>query len=295
MKPQRDNLPVYSLHNFSKEAKKSQPFQVELFDANRHFAVKYPHRHDFYEVLYLLKGKGHHIIDGNKYEIKPPCIFFMSPGQAHKIEFSQDIEGYIYIFTPEFYLITQNNQNRLIEFPFFFTIRQDNPPLILDKKEDIDFFEILFKKGIAEVDREKENSNSVELLRSVLDLILTTCATLYKSDEQSLKGKGHLVVKKFFQLVEENYQNNLTVAQYADLMALTPNHLTHTVSQLTGKTSTQIIKSKQILEIKRLLVHTNLSVTEIATRLNFPDQSYFAKFFKREVGISPLQYRAKSL
>ena len=54
-------------------------------------------------------------------------------------------------------------------------------------------------------------------------------------------------------------------------------------------------KAKQILEIKRLLVHTNLSVTEIAVRLNFPDQSYFAKFFKRETGVSPLQYRVKSL
>jgi len=292
VKPQLDKIPVYSLHNFSKGARASQQFQIEVFDANRHFAVKYPHRHDFYEVLYLQKGKGYHIIDGNKYEIKPPCIFFMSPGQAHKIEFSQDIEGYIYIFTPEFYLITQNNQNRLIEFPFFFTIRQDNPPLILEKKEDVEFLAILFKKGIAEVDKETETP--VELLRSTLDLILTTCASLYKTDENLLKGKGHLVVKKFFQLIEENYQNNLSVAQYADLMALTPNHLTHTVSQLTGKTSGQIIKSKQILEIKRLLVHTNLGVSEIATRLNFPDQSYFAKFFKREVGISPLQFRDKS-
>jgi AraC-like DNA-binding protein len=64
---------------------------------------------------------------------------------------------------------------------------------------------------------------------------------------------------------------------------------------LTGKTSSQIIKAKQVLEIKRLLVHTNLSVTEIAGQLNFPDQSYFTRFFKRETGISPLQYRTKQL
>ncbi len=104
-----------------------------------------------------------------------------------------------------------------------------------------------------------------------------------------------MVVKRFLQLVEENYQSNLSVTDYAGMMALTPNHLTQTVSQLTGKTSSQIIKAKQILEIKRLLVHTNLNVTEIANRLNFPDQSYFAKFFKREAGISPLQYRTKAL
>lgn len=294
MKSKSENIPVYSLHNFSSQEQVSQQFQVEIFDANRHFSVKYPHRHDFFEVLYLSKGSGFHVIDGNKYEIQPPCLFFMSPGQAHKIEFSSDIEGYIFIFTPDFYLINQINQNRLIEFPFFFSIMQENRPLILESEEDILFLETLFKKGIEE--NAKGENYSVDLLRSVLDLILTSCAVLYKTDENLLtKGKGHIVVKKFFQLVEDNYQNNLTVNEYAGKLAITPNHLTQTVNQLTGKTSSQIIKAKQVLEIKRLLVHTNLSVTEIAERLNFPDQSYFTKFFKRETGISPLQYRTKQL
>ena len=294
METKSEHIPVYSLHNFSSPDRNSQQFQVEVFDANRHFSVKYPHRHDFFEILYLLKGSGFHVIDGNKYEIKPPCVFFMSPGQAHKIEFSSDIAGYIFIFTAEFYLINQSNQNRLIEFPFFFTLRQDNPPLKLVEKKDVLFLESLFEKGISEV--QKGDDYSIELLRSILDLILTTSSTLYKTDENTLnKGKGHIVVKKFFQLIEENYHKNITVTEYADKLAITPNHLTQTVTRLTGKTSSQIIKAKQVLEIMRLLVHTNLSVTEIATLLNFPDQSYFAKFFKRETGIAPMQYRVKSL
>ncbi len=288
-----EHIPVYSLQSFSSPERNMQPFQVEVFDANRHFSVKYPHRHDFFEVLYLSGGSGFHVIDGNKYKIHPPCVFFMSPGQAHKIEFSSDIVGYIYIFTREFYLINQTNQNRLIEFPFFFTIRQDNPPLVLNQEKDIQFLESLFKKGIAEIAKEKY---SVDLLRSLLDLILTFSATLYKLEENVLnKGRGHILVKKFFQLVEENYSNNLPVNEYADKLAVTPNHLTQTVMQLTGKTSLQIIKAKQVLESKRLLVHTSLSVTEIAAHLNFSDQSYFAKFFKRETGVSPLQYRNKAL
>src|SRR5665647_767398 len=91
MKQSAEQLPVYSLPDFSSPERKSQQFQIEVFDANRHFSVKYPHRHDFFEVLYLLKGSGFHVIDGNKYEIKPPCVFFMSPGQAHKLELSQDL------------------------------------------------------------------------------------------------------------------------------------------------------------------------------------------------------------
>ena len=293
MNKKSEHIPVYSLHNFSSPERNSQPFQVEVFDANRHFSVKYPHRHDFFEVLYLSEGSGYHVIDGNKYKIQPPCVFFMSPGQAHKIEFSNDIDGYIYIFTREFYLINQSNQNRLIEFPFFFTIRQDNPPLLLKEKKDIQFLESLFSKAVMEISNEKY---SIELLRSILDLTLTFCATLYKSEEIRLnKGKGHVMVKKFFQLLEENYHKNLSVNEYADMLAITPNHLTQTVNRLTGKPSSQIVKSKLVLEIKRLLVHTNLTVTEIAIALNFSDQSYFAKFFKRETGESPLQYRNRIL
>jgi len=289
-----EHIPIYSLHTFSSPEQKSQQFQVEVFDANRHFQVMYPHRHDFFEVLYLLKGSGFHVIDSNKYEIKPPCVFFLSPGQAHKLELSNDIEGYIFLFTAEFYLINHTNQNRLLEFPFFYRIKQTNPPLILRNYNDITFLESLFVKGISEV--KKENSYSLELLRSLLDLILVSCSTLYEVDESILtKGKGHILVKRFFQLIEENYQNNLSVNEYADLLVITPNHLTQTVRQLTGKASNGIIREKQILEIKRLLVHTNMGVSEIANYLNFADQSYFTKIFKRATGLTPLQYRSKSM
>lgn len=293
MKHLAEQLPVYSLHNFSSPERQTQQFQVEVFDANRHFSVKYPHRHDFFEVLYLQKGSGYHVIDGNKYEIKPPCVFFMSPGQAHKLELSHDIEGYIFIFTADFYLLNRSNQNSLIEFPFFYTIHQDNPPLLLNKESDIQFFEALFRQGVTEISRSE--GYSVEMLRSVLDLILTTCAARYQVPENLLsKGKGQILVKRFFHLVEENHQKNLSLSQYADMIGITPNHLTQTVKTLTGKTSSQIIKAKQLLEIKRLLVHTNLSVSEIASQLNFEDQSYFTKFFRRETGLTPIQYRTES-
>jgi len=293
MKNPAEQLPVYSLDNFSSPERKSQQFQVEVFDANRHFSVKYPHRHDFFEVLYLLKGSGYHVIDGNKYEIKPPCVFFMSPGQAHKLELSNDIEGFIFIFTSDFYLLNRSNQNSLIEFPFFYTIHQDNPPLLLENESDIRFLENLFRQSIAEISR--PGDYFLEMLRSILDLILTTCAARYHVIENMLnKGKGQILVKRFFHLVEENHQKNLSLSDYSGMIGVTPNHLTQTVKLLTGKTSSQIIKAKQLLEIKRLLVHTNLSVSEIANQLNFEDQSYFTKFFKRETGITPIQYRSDS-
>lgn len=294
MKQPGEQLPVYSLQNFSKPERISQQFQVEVFDANRHFAVKYPHRHDFFEVLYLKKGSGFHVIDGNNYEIKPPCVFFMSRGQAHKLELSQDIEGYLFIFTADFYLLNRADQNRLIEFPFFYTIHQDNPPLQLENESDIRFLEDLFRKGIAEISHSE--GYSIEMLRSILDLILTTCAARYQAPENLLnKGKGQILVKRFFHHLEENHHKNLSLNEYARMIGVTPNHLTQTIKLFTGKTSSEIIKDKQLLEIKRLLVHTSLSVSEIAAQLNFDDQSYFTKFFKRETGLTPLQFRSDAL
>jgi AraC family transcriptional regulator, transcriptional activator of pobA len=197
-----EQIPVYSLQSFSSPERKSQQFQVEVFDANRHFQVKYPHRHDFFEVLFLSHGSGFHVIDGNKYPITPPCVFFMSPGQAHKLEFSNDIEGYIFIFTPEFYLINKANPNALIEFPFFFTIHQDNPPLFLSDFQDIFFIENIFIRCLAELKREE--GCSIDLLRSLLDVILHQCAALYSGEgNSSTKGKGHILVKRFYQLVEK--------------------------------------------------------------------------------------------
>ena len=77
------------------------------------------------------------------------------------------------------------------------------------------------------------------------------------------------------------------------MLAVTPNHLTQTLKQLTGRTSNEVVKAKQILEIKRLLVHTNLGITEISMQMNFPDQSYFSKFFKRATDLTPQAYRNK--
>src|ERR1035437_4794451 len=140
----KTNIPVHKLDKFHSDKDRSNLYQVEVFDANRHFAVQYPHRHDFYEVLFLTKGSGYHIIDENQYEIHPPCIFFLSPGQAHSLSLSTDIDGFIFLFTSEFYLLNQKNKSRLLEFPFFFSTERNNPPLLLQNEHDVAFLCQLF-------------------------------------------------------------------------------------------------------------------------------------------------------
>lgn len=289
-----NHIPVYSLDNFRKEARKDVFYQVEVFDANRHFNVSYPHRHDFYEILYLSKGSGIHIIDNNQYKIVPPCIFFLSPGQTHKLELSHDIAGYIFLFTSGFYLMNQARKGRLIEFPFFFSVDRTNPPLAFESEGDNKFLRDLFSRGCREIEKGKQCSE--DLIRSVLDLILLCCEQLYPKDRNTMKtGRGLFLVKQFLLLIEENYQKNLRVNDYAALLAVTPNHLTQMVRQITGKTSVELLQEKYLLEIKRLLLHTNMTVSEIAEVMHFEDQSYLTKFFKKFAGITPKQFRIESM
>ena len=286
----KTNIPVYSLDKFKSKNDKCSLYEVELFDANRHFQVSYPHKHDFYEILYLSNGSGYHIIDSNKYEIKPPCIFFLSPGQAHKVELSDDIEGYIFIFTSEFYLLNQKNKNRLLEFPFFFSVEQINPPIYLNSKDDDKYLKALFKRCSNIVLNDEMSAD--EIARSTLDLILLTCNDLYPGKFKVVqKSKGHILVKKFLLLIEENYHKNLRIGDYANMLAITPNHLTQMVKQITGKTSVEVLHRKTVVEIKRLLIHTDLTIAEISDAMNFPDQSYFTKYFKKISGTSPMAYR----
>lgn len=281
-------IPTYSIDRFKDDTPRA--YQIEIFDTNRHFEVEYPHCHDFFEILFLTNGSGAHVIDTNTYKIEPPCIFFLSPGQAHKLELSEDVHGYIFLFTGEFYLLDKSNRNRLLEYPFFFNVKQENPPLQVNNSDDQAFLTSLFKKGSDEMARQP--SESQDFAHALLELILTTCERLYPHESrEGAKQKSNVLVKRFRELIEEKYQDNLSIKEYADLLHVSENHLTQLVKERTSKTSKELIREKQIIEIKRLLKYSDLTVTQIANQLNFKDQSYFTKFFKKSEGITPNQYR----
>jgi AraC family transcriptional regulator, transcriptional activator of pobA len=289
----KKSIPIYSIDRFKKKSGHPEQYEIEVFDKNRDFKVTYPHRHDFYEVLFITQGNGKHTIDFHEYKIRPNTIFFLSPGQIHELELSEDIKGYIFLFTSEFYLLNKQDKNHLLELPFFYSISNENPPLYLEKSGDYDLLVDLFKQACDE--NNKNLDDSPELINSILDIILIICKRLYPKKTEEKKRKGYLLVKKFKQLIEEKYHENISVKEYAALLSVTANHLSETVKSITGKTSTDLINTKMILEIKRMLTHTELTVSEISYRMNFTDQSYFSKYFKNVTGVSPNEFRNRKL
>jgi AraC-like DNA-binding protein len=88
-----------------------------------------------------------------------------------------------------------------------------------------------------------------------------------------------------------HFSENIIPSAYASKLNITPHHLNYIVKEVTGKTATEVIRERSILEARRLFTFTDLSVTEIAARLNYFDSSYFAKIFKAVAGVSPSAYR----
>ncbi len=287
----KKNVPIYGINEFRNHSLSNLPFQAEEFDAYRHFNVEYPHRHDFFEILFITQGKGVHSIDENKYDITPPCLFFLSPGQTHDIKLSEDVKGYIFLFTSEFYLFDKRDKNRLLQLPYFFSPNKENPLILIQKEIDFQFFKSLFERACYLIS--KQEAYVVESMSAILETILSTANEFYSAT--NLKpSKNQLLTKKFLMLLEEKYQENLPISTYADLLKVSPDHLTFVIKETTGKTSLQVIKDKQIVEIKRFLLFTDLTISEITAELNFADHSYFSKFFKKETGESPTEFREKS-
>lgn len=113
-------------------------------------------------------------------------------------------------------------------------------------------------------------------------------------DNHEKMSRCQSITKTFIELLTTNYQQEHSVDFYAEAMHLTPHHLTLTVKKTTGQTVCGFIYEMLYSEARSMLTQSKLSVQEIASSLNFSDQSAFGKFFKRKSGISPLEYRKRS-
>jgi len=125
-----------------------------------------------------------------------------------------------------------------------------------------------------------------------------TCAAIYgfaeciigKNPKKPLSSE-EIIVNKFFSLLKANYQTTRKAKDYAKKLCISPGYLTEIIKKHTGKTVLEWIGEYLIFEAKTLLHTSGMSVKQISHHLNFPNQSFFGKYFKKHTGISPIRYR----
>lgn len=280
-------FPIYSIGHFINQPTNPTNFEVTLFEQMQEPEVDEIHKHTFYEILWIEKGKSKQIIDYCEYEISPGSLFFISPNQLHQFEEWKPILGGSLMFTEDFFLLHHNNKDKLFELSFLDNFYA-NPCLHFNEQ---DFAEIKHTIDLILLEHKRIDRNQT-ITRALLHILLAQVQRcIDRKTTKAISKKYLLIYKRFKHLLDAHFAENKTAPFYADQLHLTPHHLNLITKSVTGKTATQVIRARSMLEAKRLLTFTDYSVSQIASHLHYFDSSYFSKIFKAETRQTPLEFK----
>lgn len=268
----------------------SFPFVLTQFDKmNETAQAEFPHRHDYYEIIFVEDGSGQHIIDYESYEIKPPVFYFLTKGQIHFWKLKKELTGKVLLFPREFLIPPAEKQFNHEDDLLIFNSLNKAQQVYIDEDNLAKIHEIL---GNINEEFSRKSDCSLSILRAYLHILLVSLFRIYaKEQPTNILNNTNTLVRRFRQMVSENYLTIRSVQEYADLIGISATHLRDTVKNITGYSPGQIIRQEIIFEVKRRLANTEYTTAQIGYALNFEDTSYFSRFFKRETGLTPSNYR----
>lgn len=273
--------PSIPLHQLPAES--PLPTRVERIEPAPGPVMNDVHRHDFHEVFLFRSGTGTHMIDLLDLAVEAPSIHLMGPGQVHRLERSADMQGLVVMFSGHVLpdrahaALTSSVRSHSASFPL--------------QPEQMDEACLL----VEQIDRELVRGAAAitAVVESFLGILLLKCAQWSRAngsvDEVVLEE--HDPVRRFLELLEQRFLNERQVASYAALLRMTPDHLNELVKERLGRTASMVVQDRLLLEAKRLLVHGDRSIKEIAFALNMNDPAYFTRWFGKMEGMSPARFR----
>ncbi|GGB01335.1 helix-turn-helix domain-containing protein [Puia dinghuensis] len=287
--PQK-SMPVYDIDDF-KYLGLEDNFYANTFREHltqHSHIILAPHRHTFYLCVLFTCGKGVHEIDFHKYDIRPGSVFLLFPGQVHNWRVSDDTDGYILFHKKEFYNMNFIHE-KVEHFPFFNCIQ--NAPLLRLKPQQVDTIEPVFKEIV-------EEYRSQELMRmqkigSLLNVLYIDLSRMYiPSDLRATKIETQLAhVRRLEKLIDDHFRETKSPAKYAEMMFMSEKNLNRVCKSCLAKTVSEVISDKIMVEAKRMLIYSELTVAQVATELGYLDNSYFTRMFKRKTGLTPLEFQ----
>jgi AraC-like DNA-binding protein len=252
--------------------------------------IKNPHRICYYQLLFIIEGGGNLWIDSNKYIFKDKTMLAVSKGQIQIMEFNKNIKGFALIFSEE-YLYKYPQDLRWINNLLIFNHSLASPIIKLPVTEYLELVKMLSKIK-AEISLENSFAND-EIIFSLLKIFLLIIERIKRTDLNiNLHYEGEwFFLTEFKKQLEEHYFCSRSVKYYADLLSITPRKLNKITFDGYGKPAKRVIEERTLLEIKRLLVHTEQTIKEIGNTLGFNDPTNFIKFFKKFIKETPSEFR----
>lgn len=280
-------IQTYKIEDFPSDKNIDNLFKLERFeDLTWPKDLTWPHKHNFYEIIWVTDGTFTHTIDYQDIFIKTDTLLITAPGQIHLLNSPEKVKGYSISFTEQFLLMHQT-----LDSIFELTFLEDSfskPYLCLDenaKKE--------LKAIIDPITEELNREVKVPLIiNGLLLVLLNRIQRLMNQTHPSVADAFHVLIhKKFKKLIEQYYREESDLLFYADKLGISANYLNRIVKNLKGKTAGVMIRDRGLTEAKRMLVYCNLPIGDISEQLGFKDFSYFSRQFKKQEGLSPAEYR----
>jgi AraC family transcriptional regulator, transcriptional activator of pobA len=287
MRTSKNSVPLIPLKDFGSSPFLEHGIFIEAFEdcvSIRHKRMEV-HRHDYVE-LFWLDGNGSVLIDFENYPLSGKSLIAIGPGRVHAWQVNK-LTGLYIAFTQEFFDGKAPPPSALFDYPFIFG--GEVSAVVRLKPKQGEQAQNLFR----EISREfqKHEKLAVEMIHYQLRSLMVHLARLYAVTSPAPFAAIGLV-RRFRQATERSFRASTSVRDYAQALGVTTSHLNESLRLETGLTAGDLIRARLLLEAKRLLLHSELTIAEIGYELGFEDPSYFSRFIRRELMTSPAELRS---
>ena len=252
---------------------------IETFEAGGE-----PHVLTFYEIFLVTRGRGTLTLDGRIYRVAQGGVFFTSPGQPRQWR-ARDLDGWCLFFTADFVEDFFKDPLFLFTLPYFH--REAGDLRVALEPAEAAMLAARLKAMRREIGRLRPDSPHA--LRAALYETLIQLSRAF--GEGATAARENPTAVRLRLLIERHFREHHRPAEYARRLRITVGHLNHLSRRHLGRPAGLVIRERLALEARRQLLHTDATAAEVAYALGFKDPAYFARFFRRETGISPTAYR----
>ena len=161
------------------------------------------------------------------------------------------------------------------------------------EENDINIITLYFDLMVHRI-KDRSNPHLLTTMRHIFNALMSDMNDAflkYLSVQKNKISRKDDICQNFMKLLMSHYKECRDVKFYADKLYITPKYLSNTLKAVTGKKAGQMIDEYVVLQAKILLSSTNMTIQQISEELNFANQSFFGRYFKRITGLSPTQYR----